>query len=93
MEVFRGFDVRYPNYGSPSPDRIWVTNSIFYATRFAERQKGQVVRFDVDPKLLEKKSNKREFTYEIDGHKAYGWCLKDPSILQNPEIIMYFNTL
>lgn len=38
-----------PPTPTPSNQPIWVTTSIFYATRYAERMQGRVVQFDLDP--------------------------------------------
>lgn len=52
MKVYRGYDKNYEDYGSPSDQPIWVTSSIFYATKYAERVEGRVVQFDLDPNDL-----------------------------------------
>lgn len=51
MVFYRGFDTKYNNYGSRGSYN-WITNSIFYATDFAIRNKGKVVKFDLEMSQL-----------------------------------------
>ena len=49
MKVYRGYDIRYMDFGSPFDQPTWVTTSLFQATEYASRVHGRVVQFDLDP--------------------------------------------
>ena len=115
MKVYRGYNTNYDNFGSPPDQPIWVTVSIFYASGYAERNRGRVVEFDLDKKdlklypksmfspvseefkqkVLKAGCNAFQMSYGKDcfGNEQTGWAIFDKSILKNPEIVEYWDTL
>lgn len=115
MKVYRGYNTDYDNFGSPPDQPIWVTVSIFYASGYAERNKGRVVEFDLNKrdlkiypgkmcspvsndfkkKVLKAGCNCFQMSYGQDcfGQEQVGWAIFDKTILKNPKIVEYWDTL